>query len=83
MVRPKPNQPDCLLYLVLQALIIVQMLNIYCIAENFDKGNFDIFDAFQLDHQNLTHQIALKQYSIYRCMMKDSNHPSKYFPSNI
>ena len=47
------------------------------------EGNFDIFDAFQLDHQNLTHQIVSKQYSVYRCMVKDSDHPSKYFPSNI
>ena len=32
--------------------------------------NFDVFDAFQLDHQNLTHQIVYKQYSVYRCMVK-------------
>ena len=24
----------------------------YHIAQNFDRGNFDIFDAFQLDRQN-------------------------------
>ena len=56
---------------------------IYHIAQNFDGGNFDIFDALQLDHQNLTHQIVKKQYSVYRCMVKDSDHSSKYFQSNI
>ena len=30
---------------------------LYCIAGNFDGGNFDVFDAFKPDHQNLTHQI--------------------------
>ena len=44
--------------------------------------NFDVFDAFQLDRQNLTHQIE-KQHSIYRCIVKDSDNPSQYFPSNI
>ena len=28
----------------------------YRIAQNFDWGNFDVFDAFQLDHQNLSYQ---------------------------
>ena len=28
----------------------------YSIAQNFDRGNFLCFDAFQLDHQNLTRQ---------------------------
>ena len=26
-------------------------------VQNFAGGNFDVFDAFQLDHQNLTRQI--------------------------
>ena len=30
----------------------------YRIAQNFDGGNFDAFDAFQLDRQNLTRQIV-------------------------
>ena len=34
-------------------------------------GNFDVFDVFQLDHQNLTRQIIQKQYRVYRCMVKD------------
>ena len=29
-------------------------------------GEFDIFDAFQLDYQNLTHQIIKKQYTMHR-----------------
>ena len=33
--------------------------------------NFDIFDGFQPDRQNLTRQIVYKQYSVYRCMVKD------------
>ena len=24
----------------------------YCIAQNFDRGNFDVSDALQLDRQN-------------------------------
>ena len=31
---------------------------IYRIAQNFDGGNFNIFDAFQLDRQCLTRQIV-------------------------
>ena len=31
-------------------------------------GNFDVFDVFQQDHQNLTCQIVVKQYGVYRCM---------------
>ena len=33
--------------------------------ENFDGGNFDVFDAFQPDRQNLTHQIFKAVYSIW------------------
>ena len=51
-------------------------MNVYRIAQNFDRENFDLFDIFQLDHQNLTCQIVYKQYSVYRCMVKDSDHPS-------
>ena len=40
-------------------------------------GGFDVFDAFQLDCQNLTCQVVGKQY---KCMVKDSVNPSKYFP---
>ena len=33
--------------------------NDYRIVQNFDGGGeFDVFDAFQLDHQNLTCQIV-------------------------
>ena len=57
---------------------------VWChIAQNFDGEKFDVVDVFQLDRQNLTRQIVLKQYSVYRCMVKGNNHPSKYFPSNI
>ena len=30
----------------------------YHIAQNFDGGNFYVFDTFQLDHQNLTNQFV-------------------------
>ena len=30
----------------------------YRIAQNFDGGNFDVFDVFQPDRQNLTRQIV-------------------------
>ena len=42
-------------------------------------GNFDVFDAFQPDRQNLTCQI----FESVQCLVKDSDHPSKYFLSNI
>ena len=42
-------------------------------------GNFDVFDAFQLDRQNLTRQI----FKSIHCLVKDREHPSKYFLSNI
>ena len=42
-------------------------------------GNFDGFDAFQPDRQNLTRQIL----KAIQCLGKDTDHPSKYFPSNI
>ena len=63
--------------------IYVYICTVYCITQNFDRGNFDIFNVFELDRHNLTHQIVLKQYSVYRCMVKGSNHPSKYVPSSI
>ena len=44
-------------------------ITIYRIAQILTGGNFDIFDTFQLDRQNLTHH---KQYSVDRCMVKDS-----------
>ena len=40
-------------------------------------GDFDVFEALQLDCQNLTRQVVGKQY---KCMVKDSVNPSKYFP---
>ena len=47
-------------------IIVMYMYNIiwfvfigkYRIVQNFDGGNFDVFVAFQLDRQNLTHQIV-------------------------
>ena len=33
-------------------------LNDNRIAQNFNGGNFDVFDAFQLDRQNLTCQVV-------------------------
>ena len=47
--------------------------------QNFDRENFDVFDVFQLDCQNLTRQIVVKQYSVYRCIVKDNDYLSKYF----
>ena len=54
-------------------------LMIYRVVGNFDRGNFDYFDAFQPDRQNLTHQIL----KAIQCLVKDTDHPSKYFLSNI
>ena len=55
------------------------VLLIYRIAGNFDGGNFDGFDVFQPDRQNLTRQIL----KAIQYLVKDTDHPSKYFPSNI
>ena len=46
----------------------------YCKA-----GNFDVFDAFQPDCQNLTRQF----FKAMQHLVKDSDHLSKYFLSNI
>ena len=54
-------------------------ISIYRIAGEFDGGNFDIFDALRPDRQNLTCQI----FKAIQCLVKDTDHPSKYFSSNI
>ena len=41
--------------------------------------NFDVYDAFQPDRENLTCQI----FKAMQHLVKDSDHLSKYFPSNI
>ena len=64
----------CVYMIIVQVIIAIRMTAIlgfiglsisllsvilYCIVQNFDGGrNFDIFDAFQLDRQNLTNQIV-------------------------
>ena len=52
---------------------------VYRIAGNFDRGNIDVFDAFQPDRQNLTRQ----NFKAIQRLVKDCDHPSKYFLSNI
>ena len=42
-------------------------------------GNFDGFDVFQPDHQNLTCQIL----KAIQCLVKDTDHPSKYLKSKL
>ena len=42
-------------------------------------GNFDVFDAFQPDRQNLTRQI----FKAMQHLVNNSDHLSKYFLSNI
>ena len=56
----------------------------YCIAQNFDGGKFWCFWHFpdRPSKFNLSNCLK-KQYSVYRCIVKDSDHPSKYFLSNI
>ena len=48
----------CHCILINVCIYIYIYIYIYCIAQNFDGGNFDVFDAFQLDCQNLTRQIV-------------------------
>ena len=47
--------------------------------EILTEGNIDVFDAFQPDRQNLTRQT----FKAIQRLVKDCDHPSKYFPSNI
>ena len=42
-------------------------------------GNFDLFDTFPPDRQNLTRQI----FKAIQRLVKDCDHPSKYFLLNI
>ena len=51
----------------------------YRIAGNFDGGKYWRFWRFQPDRQNLTRQI----FKAIQRLVKDCDHPSKYFPSNI
>ena len=50
------DKASMLLYFLLH-LVWLDTIN-YHIARKFDRGNFDVFDAFQLNCQNLTHQIV-------------------------
>ena len=44
----------------------------YRIVQNVDGVNFNVFDGFQLDHQNF-HLLKVLQ-----CMVKDTDHPSNF-----
>ena len=46
-------------------------------------GNFDIFDAFQLDCQNLTYQIIEKIVQHLQVYREGQSSSVKIFPSNI
>ena len=49
---------------IISGVCVLCVANIYRIA-----GNFDVFDAFQPDHQNLTHQI----FKAMQHLVKDSD----------
>ena len=49
------------------------------LLENHEAQNFGIFDAFQLDRQNLTYQ----NFKALQHLQVHTDHPSKYFPQNI
>ena len=52
--------------------------------QNFDKGNFDVFDVFRLDHQNFTHQNFLKALQCLQvCGERTVTICQNLFPSNI
>ena len=53
------------------------------LVQNFDRGNFAVFDAFQPDCQNLTNQIFKVLQHLCRSIVKDGDHPLKYFPSKV
>ena len=81
------NSP-CIASIVLNHIVIVlhnsetdmkwPMIN-YRIAANYDRGKYWRFWRFQPDYQNLTRQI----FKAIQRLVKDCDHPSKYFPSNI
>ena len=52
-------------------------------STKFWRGEIWSFWHFPARPSKFNPSNCLKQYSIYRCMVKDSDHPSKYFPSNI
>ena len=54
---------------------LVQMAYIATLYMHRIAGNFDGFDAFQPDRQKLTRQILKAK----QCLVKDTDHPSKYF----
>ena len=50
---------QCCLKLMILKVYLIDLENLkYRIAQNFNGGNFDVFDAFQLDCKNLTHHIV-------------------------
>ena len=49
-------------------------IKLYKLASYRIAGNFDVFDAFQPDRQYLTRQI----FKAIQCLVKDTDHPSKY-----
>ena len=49
-------------------------IKLYKLASYRIAGNFDVFDAFQPDRQNLTCQI----FKTIQCLVKDTDHQSKY-----
>ena len=41
-------------------IVFTSLIMQYRIAQNFDRGNFDIFDTFQLDRQKFNPSNCLK-----------------------
>ena len=77
---PKMNSFCTSTVLFITFLIVNNNYNILLIIYNYRiAGNFDVFDAFLPDRQNLTRQF----FKAIQCLLKDSDHLSKYFPSNI
>ena len=68
--------------------IIASALNplfVISYSAKFLQGKFWHFWCFPASYRpwKFNPSNCLKQYSVYRCMVKDSEHPSKYFSSNI
>ena len=52
-------------------------------SAKFWQGKFWRFWCFPTRPSKFNPSNCLKQYSVYTCMVEDSDYPSNYFPSNI
>ena len=81
--KEETKSGKALLYHLLCPWFVSHVVFTYHIAQNFDRGKFWHFWWFPATPSKFNLSIFKKHYSVYRCMVKDSDRPSKYFPSNV